>query len=77
MILLEALNILGYTITLEGGSATPDKILQINNWPIHKRRIELQGLIGMVNYLSANVPQLATVAALLTRMYGDTVKFEM
>ena len=63
MILPEALEILGHTITSEGLSAAPDKILQVNNWPTPKRRKELQGFIGMVNYLSAYVPQLATVTA--------------
>ena len=39
------------------------------------KRKELQGFMGMVNYLSTIVPHLATVAAPLTRLCGDTVKF--
>ena len=76
MILLEVLKILGHTITSDGLSAGPDKILQVNNWPTSKRKKELQGFIGMVNYLSAYVPHLVTVAALLTRLCGDTVKYQ-
>ena len=76
MILPDALSILGHTITSQGLSAEPQKILKVDHWSTPTKRKELQGFIGMVNYLSTYVPELATVAAPLTRLCGDTVKFK-
>ena len=76
MILPDALSILEYTITPQGLSAEHQKILKVDNWPTPTKRKELQGFMGMVNYLSTYVPHLAPVAAPLTKLCGDTVKFK-
>ena len=60
----------------QGLSAEPQKILKVDNWSTPTKRKELQVFMGMVNYLSTYVPHLATVAAPLTRLCGDTVKFK-
>ena len=75
MILPDTLSILGHTITSQGLSGEPQKILKVDNWATPTKGKELQGFMGMVNYLSTYVPHLATVAAPLTRLCGDTVKF--
>ena len=49
MILPDALSILGHTITSQGLSAEPQKILKVDNWSIPTKRKELQGFMGMVN----------------------------
>ena len=77
MMLPDALSILGHTITSQGLFAEPQKILKVNNWSTPTKRKELQGFMGMVNYLSTYVPYLATVATPLTRLCRDTVKFQM
>ena len=76
MILHHALSILRHTITSQGLSVEPQKILKVDNWSTPIKRKGFQGFIGMVNYLSTYVPHLATVAAPLTRLCGDTVKFK-
>ena len=76
MILPDALSILGHTFTSHGLSAEPKKILKVNNWSTPTKRKGLQGFMDMVNYLSIYVPHLATVAAPLTRLCEDTVKFK-
>ena len=76
MILPDALSILGHTLTSQGLSAGPQRILKVDNWSTPTKRKELQGFMGMVNYLSTYVPNLATVAAPLTRLCGATVKFK-
>ena len=63
MILPDALSILGHTIISQGLSAEPQKILKVDNWSTPTKRKELQGFMGLANYLSTYVPQLATVAA--------------
>ena len=76
MTLPDALSIQGHTITSQGLSAEPQKILKVDNWSTPTKRKELQGFMGMVNYLSTYVPHLETVAAPLTRLCGDTVQFK-
>ena len=76
MILPDTLSILGHTITSKGLSAEPQKILKVGNWSTPTKRKELQGFMGIVNYLSTYVPHLATVPAPLTRLCRDTVKFK-
>ena len=75
MILPDELVCLGHSISNEGIIAAPEKILNIQNWPTPERRKQLQGFIGLVNYLSTYVPSLATIAAPLTRLCGDTQPF--
>ena len=77
MILPDALSILGHTITSQGLFAEPQKILKVDNWSTPTKPKELQEFMCIVNYLSTYVPDLATVAAPLTRLCGDTVKFQM
>ena len=60
----------------EGLSAEPQKILKVNNWSTPTKRKELQGFMCMVNCLSTYLPHLATVAAPLTRLCRDTIKFK-
>ena len=76
IILPDALSILGHTIMSQGLSAEPQKILKVDKWSTPTKRKELQGFMGMVNYLSTYVLHLATVAAPLTSLCGDTVKFK-
>ena len=76
MILPDALWILGHTITSQGLSAEPQKILKVDNCSTPTKRKELQRFMEIVNYLSIYVPHLATVATPLTRLCGDRVKFK-
>ena len=76
MILPDALSILGHTISSQALFVEPQKILKVDNWSTLTKRTELQGFMGIVNYLSTYVPHLATVAAPLTRLCGDTFKFK-
>ena len=66
----------GASTTSQGLSAEPDKILQVNNWERPQTRKKLQGFMGMVNYLAAYAPHLATIAAPLTRLCGATVSYK-
>ena len=75
MVIPDALSILGHTITSQDLSSEPQEILEVDNWSTPTKRKELQGFMGMVNYLSTYVPHLATVAASLTMMCEDAVKF--
>ena len=76
MILHEVLDILGHTITSQGLSAEPAKVLDVKSWPTPNNRKKLQGFMGMVNYLSRYAPHLATAAAPLTHLCGDTIKWQ-
>ena len=76
MILPEELHILGHIITSDGLSAAPDKVLTVSSWQTPNTRKKLQGFMGMVNYLSRYAPHLATAAAPLTHLCGDTTKWE-
>ena len=76
MILPEELQILGHTITSEGLSAEPEKVLNVNSWQTPNNRKKLQGFMGLVNYLSRYAPHLATAAAPLTHLCGDTIEWK-
>ena len=77
MILLEVLDILGHTITSQGLSAESSKVLDVKFFPIPNNRKKLSGFMGMVNYLSIYAPHLATAAALLTHLCGNTIKWQL
>ena len=76
MILPEELHILGHIITSDGLSAAPDKVLKVSSCQTPNTRKKLQGFMGMVNYLSRYATHLATAAAPLTHICGDTTKWE-
>ena len=75
MILPEVWDILEHSITSQGLSAEPAKVLNVKSWPTPNNRKKLQAFIGIVNYLSKYAPHLATAAAPLTHLCGDTIKW--
>ena len=76
MILPKELHILGHIITSDGLSAAPANVLKVSSWQTLNTRKKLKGFMGMINYLSRYAPHLATAAAPLTHLCGDTIKWE-
>ena len=76
MILREELHILGHIIISDNLSALPDKVLKVSSWQTLNIQKNLKGFIGMVNYFTKYAPHLATAAAPLTHLCGDTRKWE-
>ena len=66
------LDILGHILTPEGLSAEPLKVQKIFEFPDRKDERQLQAFIGIVNYLSKFLPNLASTAAILTDVQGTT-----
>ena len=67
----ERISILGHVLTTNGFIAAPEKLLKVQNWAIPHTRKQLQGFMGMVNYLSQYVPHLSIYATPLTQLYGS------
>ena len=58
-------------MTTNGIIAAPEKLLKVQNWAIPQTRKQLQGFMGMVNYLSQYVPHLSRYAAPLIQLCGS------
>ena len=69
---IKRLEILGHILTPEGLSADLQKIRKIFDFPEPQDKKQLQGFIGIVNYLSKFLPHLASVAACLTDLQDTT-----
>src|SRR5258706_1622286 len=67
----DRISVLGHVLTTNGIIAAPEKLLKVQNWAIPQTRKQLQGFMGMVNYLSQYVPHLSTYAAPLTQLCGS------
>ena len=66
------LDILAHILTPEGLSADPLEVQKIFDCPEPRDNGQLQGFIGIVNYLSEFLPNLASTAAILTDLQGTT-----
>ena len=56
----DSIKVLEHVLMKDGIVAAPEKLLKVKNWETPKTRKELQGFMGMVNYLSNYVPHLST-----------------
>lgn len=71
----EKISVLGRVLTASGIIAAPEKLHKVKNWEIPQTRKQLQGFMGMVNYLSRYIPRLSTYAAPLTHLCGSKVSW--
>ena len=66
------LDILEHILRPAGLSADPLKLQEIFDFPEPRDKKQLQAFIGIVNYLSKLLPNLARAAAILTDLQGTT-----
>ena len=59
---------LGHKISLNGIEANSSKIDKILDWPIPKNLKQVQQFLGLVKYLNAFLPRLATQTSILSRL---------
>ena len=73
LFLPDSIKVLGHVLIKDRIVVAPEKLLKVKNWETPKIRKELQGFMGMVNYLSNYVPHLLTFAAPITNLCGSIV----
>lgn len=66
---------LGYIISKEGLQTSPKNILAIENAPAPKSVVQLQSVLGMINYYGKFVPNLSTVLSPLYNLLKKDVKW--
>jgi len=72
----EELSILGHVITRRGIQLVPGRVRKILYWPTPSNVKELRAFLGIVNYYSQFVLQLATISSPLTTMAGSTANWD-
>jgi len=65
------MNVLGHVVDDERLHASPRKITSIGEWMTPKDRKELQEFLGLVDYISQFLLQIATITAPLTDLTGN------
>lgn len=65
------LNFLGHLITPDGIQPLPEKIQQINNFPLPKTVSELRRFLGMINFYNRFLPNMAEHQAPLHALHGN------
>src|ERR1700744_5619640 len=65
-----SMDVLGHIIDDEGLKALPEKIARIEAWTTLRNKKQLQEFLGVVNYISQFIPNLATITAPLTSLTG-------
>ena len=68
----KGLDILAYILTPERLSADPLKVQKIFDFPEREDQKQLQVFIGIVNYVSKLLPNLASTAAIRTDLQGTS-----
>jgi len=66
-------DVLGHIIEDQGLRASPEKIAKIEAWSTPKNKRELEEFLGVVNYISQFIPDLASIIAPLTSLSGTEV----
>ena len=66
---------MGHVISNEGLKPDPDKVSAIKNMPKPTSNLEVQTLLGFVNYLSKFLPKLSDVSAPLKELTVSRAKF--
>ena len=66
---------MGHVISNEGLKPDPDKVSAIKNMPKPTSNLEVQTLLGFVNYLSKFLPKLSDVSAPLRELTISRAKF--
>lgn len=72
-IFCNSLEYLGYVLSREGLSTSPEKVEAIANAPIPKNVSKLKGFLGLVNYYAKFVPRLSTIATPLHHLLEKDV----
>ncbi len=70
--LAETIHALGHIITPNGIEPAPEKVREIKDWPTPANQKQLQQFMGLVNYISKYLPNLASIAGPLTDLSGNT-----
>ena len=66
---------LGHKISQQGIEADTSKMDKITEWPIPKNSTQVRSFLGLVRYIAAFLPNLATHTAVLTKLtYKDCDK---
>jgi len=65
-----SMDVLGHIIDDQGLRASPEKIARIEAWTTPKNKKQLQEFLGVVNYISQFIPDLASITAPLTSLTG-------
>ena len=72
---LKSISYVGYGVSSEGISVSPDKIDSVTKARVPKDVSELRSFLGLVNFVGKFIPNLPTVAEPLLRLIRHKVKF--
>lgn len=67
------IDFLGHRISRDGIQADANKAIKIAQWPEPKTATDVHQFLGLVRYLSAFLPKLATLTAILTPLTNKTL----
>jgi len=65
---------LGHLLTTSGIKVTNEKIESVKNYPLPKTKRQLQGFLGLINYMRKFLPHLSTVEAPLLELIKSDEK---
>jgi hypothetical protein len=71
----KSIKLLGHTIENRKIIPAPEKFRRIMDWEIPKTKKQLQGFIGLVNYVAPHLLHAATVTAPLTELTGSNAEW--
>ncbi|KAL0268628.1 UNVERIFIED_CONTAM: hypothetical protein PYX00_010487 [Menopon gallinae] len=72
---MDRVDFLGHTIDKEGLHMSRDKVKAILEYPEPKNLTELQAFLGLVNYYSSFIPELASILSPLYKLLGKSVRW--
>ena len=67
---------LGKVASWKGLSVDPDKIKAVVDWPVPKKRRDVESFLGFVNYHCDHIKDFAKIASALYELTGPKSKFK-
>ena len=74
--MLNSVEYLGHCIDSEGLHATQDKLEAILKAPMPQNVLQLESLLGLINYYAKFISNLSSMVQPLIRLLGGNVKWE-
>jgi hypothetical protein len=73
---LPQVNYLGYVVSRDGLTASPDKVLAIRKYPVPKNAKEVRSFLGLASFYRRLVPGFAEIAKPMTQLIRKDTQFK-
>jgi hypothetical protein len=73
---LPQINYLGYVVSGDGVTASPEKVLAVRNYPVPKNVKEVRSFLGLASFYRRLVPRFAEIAKPMTELIRKDTQFK-